>query len=223
MSTVVISCQHCSRKISIPAAKLPKQVSSLSCPGCKGKIVVDPAEVRLQNSPPEPATETPATNVDSRSGGAGSIGSEPPPEATLPSGVIIGSNPSVIQKIRKVVKPYGCELDVLPDAESVRESVQGNVPPLIFCVADKIGSPPAEMIAPITTMAPAERRRTVVVLIAENLATLNAGIAFLYLVNVTVATKDIERIPAIAHSALGFHNRLYQSFFSALDAAHLVG
>lgn len=219
MSTVVISCPHCSRSLSIPAAKLPKQVSSFGCPGCKGKILVNPAGELVRESPSEPNKEKPVSHVDPGSGGVASIDFEPPPGATLPSGVIIGNNPSVIEKIRKLVKPYGCELEVLPDAESVRERTQGSVPPLIFCVADKIGSPPAEMLAPITTMASAERRRTVVVLIAENLATLNAGVAFLYLVNVTVASSDIERVPAIVHSALDYHNRLYQSFFSALEAA----
>jgi len=219
MSTVKISCPHCSRIISIPAAKLPKQRTSFGCPGCKGKIVVDPERVLAQDSPADPKKETSVAAVEVRNGGVGSIDIELPPGATLPSGVIIGNNPSVIEKIRKVVNPYGCQLEGLPDAESVRERSQWDVPPLIFCVADKIASPPSELIGPITSMASAERRRTVVVLIAENLTTLNAGVAFLYLVDVTIASKDIERVPAVVHSALEYHNRLYQPLFSALGAA----
>ncbi|MCP4901179.1 MAG: hypothetical protein GY906_29770 [bacterium] len=218
MPTVKISCPHCSRTVSIDASKLPKQRASFGCPGCKGKIVVDPAEFAGDDTPAESKSATPVATTHSDNGGVGPLDLELPPGATLPPGVIIGADTATVAAIRKVVEPYGCELEQLPDAQSARARSQEEVPPLVFYVAGKVTLPPLESLAPITSMAPAERRRTFVVLVGDNVTSLDGRSAFLYLVNVTVATKDVEKIPTIVYSAYDYHNRLYRPLFMAIEA-----
>lgn len=219
MQAVKISCPHCSRSITIDAAKLPKQRASFSCPGCKGKVVVDPAEVLASIPAQEPEITAPTASFEDGNGGAAPVDLELPPGATLPPGVIIGNDASKIEKIQRVVEPFECKLEVLPDAESARARSQQDVPPLIFCVVDNVEKPPVQELAPLTSMSPTDRRRTLLILVADNLPTLDGKTAFLNLVNVTVATKDIEKIPTAVYTALDYHNRLHRPLFAALEAA----
>ncbi|MGZ7040778.1 MAG: hypothetical protein ACXVH7_03195, partial [Thermoanaerobaculia bacterium] len=58
------------------------------------------------------------------------------------------------------------------------------------------------------------------VLFAENLRTLDGNAAFLYGVNLVVATKDVGSFPQIYRDAYGHHVRFYASMNAALKAAN---
>ena len=73
---------------------------------------------------------------------------------------------------------------------------------------------------PITSLAPADRRRTFIVLVAENLATLDGTAAFINGVNVTVCARDATSAPQAIYSAYDFHTRLYRPFFAAIEEKH---
>ncbi len=222
MQAVKISCPHCSRSITIDASKLPKQKASFGCPGCKGKVVVDPDEIQSAVSPPEPEVTAPASALENGNGDVAPVDLELPPGATFPPGIIVGGDAETIAAIRRIVEPFECELETLPDAATVRARAHEDLPALIFFVAGKVDKPPLEVLAPITSMASSERRRTFVVLVANNLGTLDAKAAFLYLVNLTVATKDVESLPTVVYSGLDYHNRLYRPLFSAIEATQEI-
>jgi hypothetical protein len=60
------------------------------------------------------------------------------------------------------------------------------------------------------------------VLVADNLRTLDGNAAFLYGVNLVVATKDLAQFPQIFRDAYAAHERLYASMNAVLREKQLT-
>ena len=84
-------------------------------------------------------------------------------------------------------------------------------PALVMLNPAQMTPPPLEAMAPIVSLAPVDRRKAFFVFVAENLRTLDGNAAFLYGVNLVVATKDLAAFPQIYREASAFHERLYGS------------
>ena len=89
-------------------------------------------------------------------------------------------------------------------------------PQVVLLNPAQLTPPPLESMAPIISLMPADRRRSFFVLTAENLRTLDGNAAFLYGVNVVVATKDLGQFSQIYKEAYTSHERLYSSLTSVL-------
>jgi hypothetical protein len=76
-------------------------------------------------------------------------------------------------------------------------------------------------MGPIMSVVPSERRKSFFILIADNLRTLDGNAAFLYGVNLVVATKDLGQFPQIYREAQGAHDRLYSSMMGVLRERQL--
>jgi hypothetical protein len=58
------------------------------------------------------------------------------------------------------------------------------------------------------------------VLVADNLRTLDGNAAFLYGVNLVVATKDLPQFPQIYRDAHAYHERLYAQMNATTGGVH---
>jgi hypothetical protein len=75
---------------------------------------------------------------------------------------------------------------------------------------------------PVISVTPSDRRKSFIVLVSDNLRTLDGNAAFLYGVNLVVATKDLAQFPQIYRDAHGYHERLYSSMNAVLRSLQSI-
>ena len=75
----------------------------------------------------------------------------------------------------------------------------------------------AEM-QPVTNLSAPDRRRGFFILVADGLKTMDGTAAFLYDVNLVVASKDLPSLRRIYRDAEEQHERLYSAFRAAEKA-----
>ena len=226
MTTVKIPCPHCNRLCALDPSKLPNRPVAFNCPGCSGKIVVDPTRLGAMSPPvappaqpesavappaeapalePAPAAPPPIENL------------ELPPGATLPSGLLCGDGGRVADELRRALGAHGCTLKALGDLAELAGWPVEEVPPLLVVVTRTAGRPPLDLLRPLGNLGSTARRRTFVVLVADNLATLDGSQAFFYDVNLMLATRDVSSAAHVLYTALQHYRHLAGPFLEALD------
>jgi hypothetical protein len=145
---------------------------------------------------------------------------EPPPGTTLPSGLVICDDQDLFDSLRRLFEEFGSELRRVGSAAEIRALPPEELPELVIQIAGKLPPPPLEELRPLTGIAPIDRRRVFIVLLASNLSTLDGNTAFVYDVNLTINRSDLDRAPALLHTGLEYHRRLYRRFQEAAATLH---
>jgi predicted RNA-binding Zn-ribbon protein involved in translation (DUF1610 family) len=208
-----ITCTSCQKPLSLDETKLPMKEVSFPCPVCKAKLTIDRSKLETEGAgpaaapPPPPQAGAPPDDDDDH---ANELGAK---------ALIVGAdNPA----IRQAAKLVGYLPVVHPDAVKGREFFNHELPQLVFLSPPQITAPPLESMAAITSVVPSERRKAFYVLIADNLRTLDGNAAFLYGVDLVVATKDLGQFPQIFRDAKSAHDRLYASMHAVLRERQLA-
>lgn len=81
---------------------------------------------------------------------------------------------------------------------------------ILVIVMDKASTPPCAPLEPLERLSYAERRRTFVVLMANNVKSLDGQVAFFLQVNCLINTQDAGRFSALVRRALLHHLQLYR-------------
>ena len=208
-----ITCTNCQKPLSLDETKLPMREVAFPCPVCKTKLSVDRS--KLEGAAGEPAAPAaappPAMNGDDPSDDhADEFGSK---------ALIVGEDNPAIRQAAKLI-------GFLPihhaDPTRAREFFNQELPHVVFINPAQIGPPPLEAMAPIISVVPSDRRKSFFVLVADNLRTLDGNAAFLYGVNLVVATKDLPQFPQIYRDALTAHERLYMAMNGVIRERQLV-
>jgi hypothetical protein len=222
-----VTCQHCQRVVTIDSEKVPDTPVSYRCPSCQGKVVVDKKKLlagggeaaAVAAEAPLPAAtaaaavaatpETPATSERIQELAL-------PPGESLPPGILVAEDPQLGQQLQRVLEPFDCVLEVVADTNEARERLLTEPPPLLVYVARSVGKPPHAALDALTNLPPRERRQTFLMLVADNVKTLDGNLAFLYQVNLLLNRQHVPQAAGILYSALRYHQRLYRSFLTAL-------
>lgn len=202
---IKITCGNCQKALSLDETKLPMREATFPCPVCKNKITVDRRnfESGAAAAPPEsaqPQAQAPqqaaAQDDDDHANDFGS------------KALIVGKDDPGLRQAAKLI-------GYLPvyhaDARQAREYYMQEFPQVVMISPPQITPPPLEAMAPIISLMPVDRRKSFFVLVSDNLRTLDGNAAFLYGVNLVVATKDLGQFPQIYRDALTAHERLYAS------------
>ena len=120
--------------------------------------------------------------------------------------------------LRQAAQMVGYAPVYVATAAEGREYFLREYPPVIMLHPQQITPPPLEAMQPIIALSPADRRRGFLILISNNLRSLDGNAAFLYGVNLVVAPKDLAAFPQIFREAYTWHERLYASMNSAQRA-----
>jgi len=204
-----ITCTSCQKPLSLDETKLPMREVSFPCPVCKAKLTVDRRE---HESAPVAEAALPIQPV------AGTDNEEDDHENELGAkALIVGSDNAAIRQAAKLV---GYLPVFQPDATKAREFFNQELPHLVFLTPPQVGAPPLDSIAPIVSVVPTDRRKSFFVLVADNLRTLDGNAAFLYGVNLVVASKDLPQFPQIYRDAHAAHERLYAGMNAILREKH---
>ena len=191
---IKIVCTSCQKPLSLDETKLPMKEVSFPCPVCKVKLTVDRRNLEMANAAAAPAGEIhpPESHDDDDAFGAKAL--------------IVGNDHPALRQAAKLV---GFVPVHFAEAKQARDYFMQEYPPVVFLHPAQVSAPPLEAMAPIVALAPSDRRKAFFILVAENLRTLDGNAAFLYGVNLVVATKDLGAFQQIYRDAFTYHERLY--------------
>jgi hypothetical protein len=200
---IKITCTNCQKPLSLDETKLPMREVSFPCPACKAKLNVDR---RTLAGGAGPAPETPPQQQVQQTSAAQD--DDDHANEFGEKALIVGKDDPALRQAAKLI-------GYLPvhhaEARAAREYYMQEFPHVVFINPPQITPPPLEAMGAIISLMPVDRRKSFFVLVADNLRTLDGNAAFLYGVNLVVATKDISQFPQIYRDALTAHERLYAS------------
>jgi hypothetical protein len=207
-----ITCTNCQKPLSLDETKLPMKEVSFPCPVCKAKLTVDRRTLEGQGGgetpaaapsapAPAPAAAPPRDDDDDHENEFGA------------KALIVGADSPVIRQAAKLV---GFLPVFYPAPARARDFYLQEFPQVVFIHPPQITAPPLDPMAPIISLLPVDRRKSFFILVADNLRTLDGNAAFLYGVNLVVATKDLGQFPQIYRDAHAAHERFYAGMNAAL-------
>ena len=198
---IKITCSNCQKPLSLDETKLPMREVSFPCPVCKVKVMVDRRNFEGSGPavPVEAAQPQAAPGAPDDDDHANDFGEK---------ALIVGKDDPALRQAAKLI-------GYLPvhhaEAKAARDYYMQDYPHVVFVNPPQITPPPLDAMAAIISLTPVDRRKSFFVLVADNLRTLDGNAAFLYGVNLVVATKDMPQFPQIYRDALTVHERLYAS------------
>ena len=207
---IKITCTSCQKPLSLDETKLPtnKEVS-FPCPVCKTRLTVDRRNLEMASAaagaPPESAAPPEAPDDDDGFGA---------------KALIVGNDHPALRQAAKLI---GFVPMHFAEAKPARDYFMQEFPPVVFLHPAQVTPPPLEAMAPIVSLTPADRRKAFFILVADSLRTLDGNAAFLYGVNLVVATKDLGAFQQIYRDAFAYHERLYgamQTVMKEASSAH---
>ncbi|MEO6260164.1 MAG: hypothetical protein ABIP63_07415 [Thermoanaerobaculia bacterium] len=203
---IKIVCTSCQKPLSLDETKLPMKEVSFPCPVCKTKLTVDrravqnPAAAEPAEAAPGPAPVLHAAADDDDDGfGAKAL--------------LVGTDQAAVRQALKLV---GFMPVYFEAAQAARDYYMQEFPPVVVLHPAQLTPPPLEVMQPIVSLTPADRRKGFYVLVSEGLRTLDGNAAFLYGVNLVVAVKDLGSFQQIYKDANGYHERLYGAMNSVM-------
>ncbi|HEX2835431.1 MAG TPA: zinc-ribbon domain-containing protein [Thermoanaerobaculia bacterium] len=209
-----ITCTNCQKALSIDETKLPMREVSFPCPVCKAKLTVDRRELEGQASAPAaapaPALSAQHAHAQDDDDHANEFGEK---------ALIVGKDDPLLRQASKLI---GYLPVVHADAAAAREYYMQEFPHVVFLYPQQLTAPPLEALAPIISLAPIDRRKSFFILIADNLRTFDGNAAFLYGVNLVVASKDLGQFSEIYREAHNAHERMYASVNAVMREKQLA-
>ena len=191
---IKITCTSCQKPLSLDETKLPPKEVSFPCPVCKTKLTVDRRNLEMANAASRQTGEAPLPEAPEEEEGFGA------------KALIVGNDHPALRQAAKLI---GFVPMYFAEAKQAREYFMQEFPPVVILHPAQMSAPPLEAMAPIVSLTPNDRRKAFFILVAENLRTLDGNAAFLYGVNLVVATKDLGAFQQIYRDAFAYHERLY--------------
>lgn len=185
---MIVNCTSCQKAISLDESKLPMREVTFSCPSCKARVAVDRR---------------------SHGSGTGEDSLDPNAMQLAEKALLVGADDPAIAEAAQAI---GYHLHRVATAEEGKEFFLVEYPPIIFLRPSPVGAPPLAEMLPLTSLTPADRRKTYMILVADHLRTFDGNAAFLYEVNLVVGSRDLHAFRQVWREAESFHRRLYQHF-----------
>ncbi|HEV8435074.1 MAG TPA: hypothetical protein VGR95_16820 [Thermoanaerobaculia bacterium] len=204
---IKIICTSCQKPLSLDETKLPMKEVTFPCPVCKTKLTVDRRSLPGADAPPQSdhaLAEMPDMN-------------HPDDDGFGAKAAVVGADSPAV---RQALKLIGFMPLYFGTAQAARDFFNQESPQVIVIHPAQVTPPPLQDFAPIISLLPVDRRKTFMVLVADNLRTLDGNAAFLYGVNLVVATKDLPQFPQIYRDAHAYHERLYAQMNATTGGVH---
>lgn len=204
-----ITCTSCQKPLTLDETRLPMKPVLVPCPVCQTKLTVDRRNLEMAGAA---GAGQPAT---------ASAGAEPPQQqhedddSFGAKALIVGNDHPALRQAAKMI---GFMPVFMASPQQGRDYFMEEYPPVVMLHPAQVTPPPLAEFSAIISLAPADRRKAFFILIADNLRTLDGNAAFLYGVNLVVASKDLAAFPQIYREAHGYHERLYAPLVAAVKA-----
>lgn len=201
---VKITCSSCGKQLQLDETKLPMKEVKFPCPHCKTNQFYDRSKLAGDAAAADEPAVAPAIVDDDDDDDYGK-----------PKALLVGRE---VPALRDAVRSLGLVPLYFPTAEEARDAYYRDHPRIVVLCPQQMTPPPLVEIGPLTSVSPTDRRRGFYVLVADNLKTLDGNAAFLYGVNLVIATKDVASFKRIYRDAHDFHEKLYEHFNTVREA-----
>lgn len=209
---IKITCSSCQKPLSLDETKLPMKEVAFPCPVCKTKITVDRRKLGGEAAAAPQAAAPQPEPLPSSAPDSGGDDDNNDDEFGTKAFIVGADNPN----LRQAVKLVGYLPIHFATAEQARDRYLQEPPPVVIINPQQMTAPPLEAMQPLVGLGSAERRKSFFILVSDNLRTLDGNAAFLYGVNLTLASKDLNNFSRIFKEAFTFHERLYSSMNAVL-------
>lgn len=233
-----VDCEHCGKALQVPDDKVPEGAFTLTCPGCRETIRVDPKQspapgpARAEASarepvqrPTQPAPQTPPGEHDvEHDGEMRSLRGHEVEllESLSPVAFAVhldgdgGGNHSTLNAQLKTLgmKEIRHFADLGEACERAEEAEAG----ILLVRMQKAPAPPCEPLEPIYQMPFKARRRTFVALVADNVRTLDGQVAFYLQMNCLIHAGELPRLAVPLRRALLHDLKLYRHWWTTIES-----
>ena len=199
-----IVCTSCQKPLSLDESKLPMKEVAFPCPVCRTKLSIDRSKLTPEGAAADAASDPSHAEHDAHD--EHGVGAK---------ALLVGEDSPALRQALKLV---GFVPVYFPAAQAARDYFAQEFPHCIVVHPAQMTPPPLQELQPIIALAPADRRKTFIALVADNLRTLDGNAAFLYGVNLIVASRDLPQFPQIFRDATAYHDRMYGAFDSVVKA-----
>lgn len=209
---IKITCSSCQKPLSLDETKLPMKEVSFPCPVCKTKIAVDRRNLGGAGAAAAPPAAPQPEPLASSAPDSGVDDDDNDDEFGTKAFIVGADNPT----LRQAAKLIGYLPIYFATAEQARDRYLQEPPPVVIINPQQMTAPPLEAMQPLVGLGTADRRKSFFILVSDNLRTLDGNAAFLYGVNLTMASKDLNNFSRIFKEAFTFHERLYSNMNAVL-------
>lgn len=198
-----IRCPECDRRFLIPDEKIPKNKRvTLSCPGCKGRIPLDTKQDMDESDSASPARENEIEFF----------------EEGVKKAVVCVSDSDMKEEVLEALTQLDYRISQAADFRSFLLKLRYN-PYDLAVISEKIGDRELEgnpILKYIERLPMTTRRNMFVLLISDQLRSLDSLRAFSLSVDAIVHSNDIGNIREILRKALIQNEQLYRVFKECL-------
>ena len=192
-----ITCTNCQKVLSLDETKVTSEVT-FPCPACKTKLTYR----RPDAAAPAEASPAHDPHHEGHTDDDDGFGSK---------ALIVGNDAPALRQAAKLI---GFMPMYIATPQQARDYYMQEFPGVVFLNPPQMTPPPLQEFAPIVSLTPIDRRKSFFILVSDSLRTLDGNAAFLYGVNLVVATKDLPQFPQIYRDAHNYHERLYSAMSS---------
>lgn len=198
----------------VPEAPAGNEMSFGSMDDGSSAVVPPPDMATPSAAPVAPAAAAPSVTPASGDG----LPALRPHEETLMAGMSplalileigVPNDPTLSTDLAKVGFQ---EFRTVESVDEVMTTIDEAEAGLLLIRVQKASAPPFEPITPLERLAAEVRRNLFVVLMADNVTSLDGQVAFLLQVNCLIANKDRARLPALLRRAILNDLKLYQHY-----------
>lgn len=199
---MIITCQHCNTKLTIPDHKVPaNKDATLKCPKCQGKIQIP--------STPEPA---PGLKAPVREG--------TPSFQDRKSVLICMDSDAMKQQVQPLLRQMGFSIDTAPDTRTALDKMEYHIYHLVF-IDDGFEQEKGldRIVTKMNNMDMSLRRRICLALVSRKFKTNDNMAALHSSVNCIIRKEDLVHLDAFLLKALADHGQLYTVYNDSLKQA----
>ena len=200
-----ITCKGCGSRFIVPDEKIPKgKIVKIKCPKCGEKTVIEP----------EQETKDELLEIEDYSYSDDTL-SDVYEDSRL--ALFVGDDTDLLNRILQPIDDMGYRLIHAPSAKDAIGKMRLHHFDLIF-LQEGFGEDIKESLVMkyINRLSMAVRRKTFVVLLSNNLKTLDQMMAYALSVNLILNIQDIDRIKDILNNAIKRHEAFYKPFFDIM-------
>ncbi len=209
-----ISCEHCRSKFTIADEKVAEgKVSSLRCPKCKGRIVVD----RSVSGTAEPLPAKKAHGFDANPESDEYDVSEKPFDFLEEEGktaILCEEDPIALEQIKTVLNIMEYHITVAEDVRDALRKMKYHTYDLVMVNDSFAGSDPATngVLIYLERLSMDVRRNIFVVLITRRFSTMDNMAAFLNSVNMILNSNDMGELDRVLSRGIREYELFYAVF-----------
>jgi hypothetical protein len=204
-----VICSSCNTKLNVPDEKIPKdQAVNINCPKCKNKISINPP-----GSDEEPSTSQEAAYYEDFSSDESLDYYDDEVKLAL-----VMVDESIGNQVKTAVEEYGYKSIVSPNIRDALSKMRYHHFDLIilgegFDNQEIVGGP---IMNYLNHLGMSTRRRIFLAIISDKYKTMDDMMAFSLSANMTVNTKDLEKLPVLLKRGISDYEKFYKVFLDTL-------